>query len=161
MGMTVLAERLLDAISQAESQYFRLVLVVGSPGSGKTAALQSVAQKIGCQLVNVNLELSKKMLELTRTQRSRQVERLLKEVIAAVPGDVVLLDNLEILFDTGLEVEPLRLLQVSSRNRTIVASWNGSFRDETLTYAEPGYPEFMQCKQTEAVVITVGTKANN
>ena len=52
------------------------------------------------------------MLELTRTQRSRQVERLLKEVIAAVPGDVVLLDNLEILFDTGLEVEPLRLLQV-------------------------------------------------
>ncbi len=69
------------------------------------------------------------MLELTRTQRSRQVERLLKEVIAAVPGDVVLLDNLEILFDTGLEVEPLRLLQVSSRNRTIVASWSGSYRD--------------------------------
>ena len=67
------------------------------------------------------------MLELTRTQRSRQVERLLKEVIAAVSGDVVLLDNLEILFDTGLEVEPLRLLQVSSRNRTIVASWNGSY----------------------------------
>ena len=57
--------------------------------------------------MNVNLELSKRMLELTRTQRSRQVERLLKEVIAAAPGDVVLLDNLEILFDTGLEVEPL------------------------------------------------------
>ncbi len=48
-------------------------------------------------------------------------------MIAAVPGDVVLLDNLEILFDTALEVEPLRLLQVSSRNRTIVASWNGSY----------------------------------
>ena len=56
--------------------------------------------------MNVNLELSKKMLELTRTQRSRQVERLLKEVIADVPGNVVLLDNLEILFDTGLAVEP-------------------------------------------------------
>ena len=40
------------------------------------------------------------MLELTRTQRSRQVERLLKAVIAAVPGDVVVLDNLEMLFDT-------------------------------------------------------------
>ena len=35
-------------------------------------------------------------------------------------GDLVLLDNLEILFDTGLEIEPLRLLQVSSRNRTAV-----------------------------------------
>ena len=153
--------KLLDAIQQAASQYFRLVILVGAPVSGKTTALQSVAQKIGCQLVNVNLELSKRLLELTRTQRSRQVERLLKEVIAAAPGDVVLLDNLEILFDTGLEVEPLRLLQVSSRNRTIVASWNGSFQAGTLTYAEPGHPEFIQFKQTEAVVISVSASHNN
>jgi len=159
--MTAGVNELGQAIEQAAGQYFRLVVLAGTPGSGKTAALQSVAQKLGCQLVNVNLELSKKMLELTRTQRSRQVERLLKEVIATVPGDVVLLDNLEILFDTGLEVEPLRLLQVSSRNRTIVASWNGSFRDGTLTYAEPGHPEFLQFKQTEAIVVTVGKNANS
>ncbi len=155
--MTEAMTQLEQAIQQAASQYFRLVILAGSPGSGKTAVLQSVAQKIGCRLVNVNLDLSKRMLELTRTQRSRQVERLLKEVVAAASGDVVLLDNLEILFDTALEVEPLRLLQVSSRNRTIVASWNGSFRDGTLTYAEPGHPEFIQFKQTEAVVIPVGT----
>jgi hypothetical protein len=155
--MVETATKLEQAIEQAASQYYRLVVLAGAPGSGKTAVLQSVAQKTGCSLVNVNLELSKRMLELTRTQRSRQVERLLKEVIAAAPGDLVLLDNLEILFDPALEVEPLRLLQVSSRNRTIVASWNGSFRDGTLTYAEPGHPEFIQFKQTDAVIIPVGT----
>lgn len=155
--MTETATKLEQAIEQAASQYYRLVVLAGTPGSGKTAALQSVSQQFGYPIVNVNLELSKRMLELTRTQRSRQVERLLKEVVAAAPGDVVLLDNLEILFDTALEVEPLRLLQVSSRNRTIVASWNGSFRDGTLTYAEPGHPEFIQFKQTDAVVIPVGT----
>src|SRR5438132_848892 len=103
--MIDLVAQLEHAIQQAASQYFRLVALAGLPGDGKTAALQSVAQKIGCQLVNVNLELSQRMLELTHTQRPRQVERLLKEVIASVPGDVVLLDNLEMLFDTGLEVE--------------------------------------------------------
>lgn len=146
------------AIVQAASQYYRLVLLVGAPGSGKTAALQTVAESLGCPLVNVNLELSKRMLELTRTERSRHVDGLLKEVIAtvSVSSDVVLLDNIEILFDTALEVEPLRLLQVSSRNRTIVASWNGSFRAGALSYAEPGHPEFRQFKQTEAIVITVG-----
>jgi hypothetical protein len=153
--------QLEQAIEQAASQYYRLVILAGAPGSGKTAALQSVAQKLGCPLVNANLELSKKMLELTRTQRSRQVERLLREVIAAIPGDVVLFDNLEILFDTALELQPLRLLQVLNRNRTIVASWNGSFQGGTLIYAEPGHPEFMQFKQPEAVVITVGKSANN
>ena len=149
--------QLEKATQQAANQYFRLVILAGIPGSGKTAALQSIAHQAGCQIVNVNLELSKKMLELTRTQRSRQVERLLKEVIAAAPGDVVLLDNLEILFDTGLEVEPLRLLQISSRNRTIVASWSGTYVGGTLTYAEPGHPEFVQFKKVDAVVIPVGT----
>lgn len=153
--------RLGEAIRQAANQYFRLVILAGGPGSGKTAALQSIAHQAGCQIVNVNLELSKKMLELTRTQRSRQVERLLKEVIAAVPGDVVLLDNLEILFDTGLEVEPLRLLQISSRNRTLAATWNGTYAGGTLTYAEPGHPEFVQFKQVDAVVIPVGNSTAN
>ena len=157
----VILAQLEQAIEQASSQYFRLVILAGPPGSGKTATMQSVAQKIGCQVVNVNLELSKKMLELSRTQRSRQVARLMKEVIADVSGNVVLLDNLEILFDTGLAVEPLRLLQVSSRNRTVVASWSGSYVAGTLTYAEPGHPEFVQFKQSEAVVITVGTYAAN
>ena len=159
--MTEAVAQLEQAIQQVASQYFRLVILVDAPGSGKTTALQSVGQKLGCQLLNVNLELSKKMLELTRTQRSRQVERLLKEVIASVPGDVVLLDNLEILFDTALELQPLRLLQVLDRNRTIVASWNGSFQGGTLIYAEPGHPEFMQFKQPEAVVVTVGKIDNN
>lgn len=153
--MTESLVQLEQAIHDAASQYFRLVLLVGVPGSGKTAALQYVARHLSCQLVNVNLELSKKMLDLTRAQRSRQVERLLKDVIAATPGEVVLLDNLEILFDPSLEVDPLRLLQVSSRNRTIVASWNGSFQDGKLTYAEPGHPEFMQFNHVEAIVITL------
>lgn len=159
--MTETVTRLEQAIEQVASQYYRLVILVGAPTSGKTTALQTVARNLGCQLLNVNLELSKKMLELTRTQRSRQVERLLKEVIAAAPGDVVLLDNLEILFDTALELQPLRLLQVLNRNRTIVASWNGSFQGATLIYAEPGHPEFMQFKQPEAVIITVSKSANN
>jgi type II secretory pathway predicted ATPase ExeA len=152
---------LRDAIGQAESQYYRLVILAGPSGSGKTLDLQSVARECGYTHLNVNLELSKRMLDLTRTKRSRQVERLLKEIIATAPGEVVLLDNLEILFDPTLEVDPLRLLQLSSRNRTIVASWNGIFRDGTLTYAEPGHPEFVQFKQTEAVVLAVGVSEIN
>jgi RNase adaptor protein for sRNA GlmZ degradation len=159
--MTDSATRLEQATREAASQYFRLVILVGQPGSGKTSALQSLAHKVECQLVNVNLELSKRMLELTRTQRSRQVEHLLKEVITDVTGEIVLLDNLEILFDTGLEVEPLRLLQLLSRNRTIVASWSGTYRDSVLTYAEPGHPEFVQFRQIEAIIIAVGTSAEN
>ena len=76
--MTETAVKLEQAIEQAAGQYYRLVILAGAPASGKTTALQSVALKLGCPLVNVNLELSTRMLELTRTQRSRQIERTLR-----------------------------------------------------------------------------------
>jgi len=150
-----------EAVSQAVSQYYRLVIVAGVPGSGKTAMAQSLATARGYPVINVNLELSKRLLDLTRVQRSRQVERLLKEIIASVEGDVVILDNIELLFDTALELEPLRLLQGASRNRTIVATWNGSFNNNTLVYAEPGHPEFVQFKQIEAIVVVASTSDIN
>lgn len=159
--MTGTTLNLEEAIRLAAGQYYRLVILAGSPGSGKTATLRSISESNDCPLVNVNLELSRRMLELSRVQRPRQVERLLKDVISAVPGALVLLDNLEILFDATLEVEPLRMLQATSRNRTVVATWNGTFRDGTLAYAEPGHPEFAQFKQAEAVVITAGEVAGH
>ena len=159
--MSHFVEQIGQAIGQVTSQYYRLVIIAGLPGSGKTAALQQIASRHGSVVVNVNRELSQRMLEMTRSQRIRQVERLLRDVIAGIQGDVILLDNMEILFDPELEVEPLRLLQLSSRNRTIVATWNGSFTDGTLTYAEPGHPEFQQFKQPDAVVILMTARGNN
>jgi hypothetical protein len=40
-------EHLYQAIQQAASQYFQLVILASLPASAKTAALQSVAQKDG------------------------------------------------------------------------------------------------------------------
>lgn len=159
--MSHFVEQIEQAIAQATSQYYRLVIIAGLPGSGKTAALQQIASRLSSAVVNVNRELSQRMLEMTRSQRSRQVERLLREVIAGIPGDIILLDNMEILFDPELEVEPLRLLQLSSRNRTLIATWSGSFMDGILTYAEPGHPEFQQFKQPDAVIISTTSQFNS
>ena len=51
-------------------------------------------------------------------------------------------DNLEILFDKDLKQDPLRLLQSLSRNRSVVASWNGKKLKGKLTYAELDHPEY-------------------
>ena len=47
--------KLEQAIEQVASQYYRLVILVGAPASGKTTVLQTVAKNLGCQLLNVNL----------------------------------------------------------------------------------------------------------
>ena len=137
-----LSERVIKGIGEAGSLYHRLVLVVGAAGAGKTAALGEVAGRIGAPLVNVNLELSRSMLDLTERQRPLQVRRLLDRIVAERGSDVVLLDNIEILFDAALRQLPLRLLQDLSRSRTVAAAWNGSVEGGHVRYAAPGHPEY-------------------
>jgi hypothetical protein len=54
----------------------------------------------------------------------------------------VLLDNLELLFDISLKLDPLRCLQDLARDKTIVAAWNGTVTAGHLTYATPDHPEY-------------------
>jgi SpoVK/Ycf46/Vps4 family AAA+-type ATPase len=118
----LLAERLIHQIQQVTTSYHRLVLLVAPPGAGKTAALLDVARHTGFRYINVNLELSRGLLDLTERQRALQAPRLLADIVGKNGGQVVLLDNIEILFDVSLKQDPLRLLQGLSRNRTVVAT---------------------------------------
>jgi len=137
-----LAEQVVRQVAQSSTLYHRLTLVVARAGAGKTRGLQEARDRLGAPLVNVNLELSRRLLELTERQRALQVPRLLDEIASKADSAVVLLDNIEILFDVSLNQDPLRLLQGISRNRTVVAAWNGSIEKGLLTYAAPGHPEY-------------------
>ena len=137
-----LAEQILGKIAVIPELYHRLMIVAAPTGSGKTRTLQEVHQRTSAPLINVNLELSRRMLDLTERQRSLQLPRLLGEMIDEIKEDMILLDNIEILFDVALKQDPLRLLQGLSRNHTIVVSWNGSIENDFLTYAVPGHPEY-------------------
>ncbi len=137
-----LADQVMRKIKQTDELYHRLMLVVAPAGAGKTTALQDVQERVGAPLVNVNLDLSRRMLDLTERQRALQLPRLLREIINDAEGVVVLLDNTEILFDVSLKQDPLRLLQGLSRNKTVVAAWNGSIDGDHMIYAVPDHPEY-------------------
>ena len=137
-----LSERVIERIGRAANLYHRLVLVVGAAGSGKTGALREAAERTGAPLVNVNLELSRRLLDLTGRQRALRTQDLLHDIAGEAGGDVVLLDNLELLFDPALRQDPLRLLRGLSRHRSVAASWNGSVEDGHVRHAAPGHPEY-------------------
>lgn len=137
-----LADQIVAKIEKADELYNRLILVVGPTGAGKTTALQDVRDRIGAPLFNVNLELSRQMLELTERQRALQLPSLFRKIVSVVDDETILLDNIEVVFDVGLKQDPLKLLQGISRNKTVVAAWNGAIAGGSLTYAVPGHPEY-------------------
>jgi len=148
-----LADRVIKRIGQAAELYHRLVMLVAPPHAGKTAALQDVHDRTAALLVNVNLELSRRMLDLTERQRALQLPRLLAEIVGASAADVVLLDNIEILFDASLKQDPLRLLQGLSRNKTVVAAWSGTIDGEHMVYATPDHPEYKRYPLRDFLVV--------
>jgi hypothetical protein len=148
-----LADRIIRRIGQAAELYHRLVMLVAPAGAGKTAALQDVHERTMAPLVNVNLELSRRMLDLTERQRALQLPRLLAEIVGASAADVVLLDNVEVLFDVSLKQDPLRLLQGLSRNKSVVAAWSGSIDGEHMVYATPDHPEYKRYPLRDFLVV--------
>lgn len=138
----LLVDQIIKKIDQAAELYHRLLLVVGPAGTGKTSALRALRKQIEAPLININLELCKRMLDMTERQRKLQLPTLIGEIISEAGKNVVLLDNIEILFDISLKQEPLRLLQGISRNRTVVATWNGFIDSGTLIYAAPEHHEY-------------------
>ncbi len=148
-----LPDRIREAATRAPSAFYRLVLVVGQAQSGKSSALREVGRAQDWPMVNVNLHLAERLLELTKRQRAISATRLVGDLVRAADGAAVVLDNIELLFDPELAVDPLRLLQGLARERAIVVAWPGTFDGMTLTYAKPGHPESRRYSQPDAIIV--------
>ena len=150
---TSLARQISDCVQDASMLYHRLALVVGPRQSGKTQALRDLNAKEEWPLVNLNLKLSERLLELTVSQRRRRTDRIVAEIVESASDELVMVDNLEMLFHPELKQDPLRVLQGLSRNRIIVASWRGTYHDSTLIYASPSHPEYRRYEEPDALII--------
>jgi len=59
-----------------------------------------------------------------------------------------------------LKQDPLKLLQILSRNHTVISTWNGTFVNSKLTYAEPGHSEYISYEITDTLVVSMDDKAS-
>ena len=57
--------------------------------------LQELAKRSGFRYLNVNLELSRQLLDFTERRRALQVSRVLSDIAGKNDAQVVLLDNTE------------------------------------------------------------------
>ena len=146
-------EKLERSIRAAEEQYHRLVLLVGESGSGKTAVLKELAMELGASVINVNLELSSRLLELNAKQRVLRLDGIFKQITIR-PESIVILDNLDLLFNTDLKQDPLRLLLSVSRNRTVVASWVGPPSLVRLEYGEAWHRDYRKYDSGDLLVVS-------
>jgi len=130
-------------------------------------------QKYKFRYINLGLVLSKKLKEVPKAERCYYVQDYIDEIInnkEELPSNVycdvqdstcsstnsiinkyrdseneiLVLDNIEIIFSKHLKIDPLKRLKNISRYRKIIAFWPGYIKDEYLIYAEPWHKDYIR-----------------
>jgi len=133
-------DRLVDDISKLKS---KLILLIGPPRSGKSDLLGQLSARRQAQVLNVGAILGCELLTVPNTRRHLQAADLLKSITDdAAENGLLLMDNIELLFDRTLHISPLDLLKRHAQARRVVSVWPGELRENRLSYAVTGHPEY-------------------
>lgn len=144
-------ERLIGEVGDLNS---KLVLLVGASHSGKTALLRELGTKLNIEPLNLGLELGRRLVATPNNKRGLSAGELLREIADRErTDDPLLLDNLELLFEKGLRINPLDLIKRLAHSKRVVAVWPGELRGDRLVYADMGHPEHRDYSRDGVVVL--------
>lgn len=133
-------ERVVDDLAVVNS---KLLLLIGAPNSGKSDLLRQLAGRRKVHILNIGAALGRELLTIPSPRRNLQAADLLKGLADEFSREgLLLMDNLELLFDQELKLSPLDLLRRHSQARRVVAAWPGTLTDNRLSYATTGHPEY-------------------
>lgn len=120
----------------------KLILLVGASGVGKTALLCALGERRNVSVLNLGIELGRRLSAIQQKQRPLHANTILRELADQQTKDgLLLIDNIELLFDRSLLLDPLDLLKRHAHARRLVAVWPGELHNGRLTYAEMGHAE--------------------
>lgn len=146
-------ERLIGEIGDLNS---KLILLVGPSRSGKTQLLRQLGAKLSIEPLNVGLELGRHLAATPNNKRCFSAGELLREIADQKrTEDPLLLDNLELLFEPSLQINPLDLVRRLAHSKRVVAVWPGELRGDRLVYADMSHPEHRDYSRDSAVVLEI------
>lgn len=134
----MIIQRIVETVRDGQKSAERLVLLVGRPGSGKSKLLRELSTIRGWRYVNCRTFLTEELLEMVPKVRAQEATNLIARSLESLTAEVVVLDDMQVLFAPVLQVDPLSLLKNLGRKFSIVAAWPGEYDGETLTAATTG-----------------------
>ena len=144
-------ERLNEIIDAARLQRSQFIILCGSYHE-KEKLIKQKNNKYSIKKINISLELSKKLKEIPRPKRSIYLHKCLNKILHRFKSDVLWIERIQLLFHPELEFDPIQFFQNASRNKTIILSWDGEYKNNKLIYAKPGHQEYRVFSEIDAQI---------
>ncbi|WP_409315319.1 BREX-3 system P-loop-containing protein BrxF [Pseudomonas putida] len=156
MSVLTKLERLGELVDDVGELNRKLILLVGLGRSGKTRLLRQLAANLALEPLNVSAILARRLATVPKEKRGFAVGEELREIcVRDRVGEALLLDNLELLFDPGLQIHPLELLKGLAHDKRVVAVWPGELRDDRLIYADLTHQEYCDYSRDGVVIFEI------
>lgn len=154
--MQLMLDRLERLIAEIGELNNKLVLLVGVGRGGKTKLLRELGANLSIKPLNVSMELGRRLAATPINKRSFSAGELLREIAEReVTDDPLLLDNLELLFEKTLQINPLDLVKRLAHSKRVVAVWPGELRGDRLVYADMSHSEHRDYSLDGVVVLEI------
>jgi hypothetical protein len=114
-----------------------------------------IAEQLNASYININLELSRRLLDIPKKKIPFKANRYLEDIINNSNKNIILLDRIEILFDPLISIDPLYFIESNSKPVTMIVNWPGEFSSKILSYAKPVHPEYKSYPNISGRVISI------
>ena len=148
--MSVETRLIREKIAEVASRRHKLIIICSN---GNQARVQDLMSRIDISQINLNLYLSKELLEVQIKRRPLVASSRVQELINTYQEEFICLYNIELLFHPDLKTNPLQLFENISRYKGLVVAWNGQYNDGILTYGMLGHPEYQAYNEVHAELI--------
>jgi len=155
--MSVNISRLLE---ETNHMYYKLLIVLGIPFSGKSKLLKEINQFPGTEYLNLGLLLSEKLLNHSTNHQKQIIDKLIQEIINPLKDIILVFDNIELLFDPNLNLNVLAIFKQISRHQPCVVAWTGRIFNNKLRFGELGYWGYQSYDLGEIKVVNLNGECN-
>ena len=123
----VTAQDIKERWESLQADEERILFIVGGPGSGKSKLIRELAEQDGWKYIEAKELIDDEFLEIARDLRPDMAKDVMCKALKACGSDVILLDNVNVLFAPILNLKPIELLKTVSAMYPIVVGWRGRF----------------------------------
>lgn len=128
-----------------------VILFVAEHGCGKTRILKQLSENSNYKYINVNRVVSESLIDKSKDEYVSVILPLLRNLSGN--DQVIILDNIELLFDSQLKQKVSNLLLALAQNQILIVSIPGKIVNNIVYFSESGHQDYQTLDLKDFLVV--------